>query len=419
MEIMTVIADRDVESAATVSTASPAPSAGSDRRPPRSRDRILTGVVGAHAARWRVEPTVVRAAIGLLTLVGGLGLMLYAIGFAMSVPPDSPSTGRDDIRTRTPAVLDRRRELAVGAITIAVLVLARTVGLWPGDGIMVPATLVAIAVALVWTSGRVERTGTSARHLARPAIRVTAGLVLAVSGVAALAERTGGLADVGRSASAIAVAVAGIAVIATPLMGRLLTSLDDERMLRVREEERATMAAHLHDSVLQILVLIQRADDPRHMTNLARRQERELRSWLYGGRPMGEPTTLAASVEAMTATIEVDHTVRVDAVTVGDHPLNDTTRAFLGALREAATNAARHAGAGHIDVFVEVDDRELVGYVRDTGVGFDPTAVPTDRHGLTDSIIGRTARAGGKATVISQPGTGTEVEVRIPRSDNR
>lgn len=411
---MTVTADRDAGPQATVRPASQTPSAGSERRLPRSSDRIVAGVAGAYAARWRVEPTVVRAAVGLLTLVGGLGLVLYVIGVATTSPPTIAHTA-----TVPQTMLDRRRELAVGAATVAVLMVARTSGLWPGDGIMVPATLVAIAVVLVWTPGRAERTDHPARHLARPAIRVTAGLVLAISGVATLAERTGGLADVGRSASAIAVAIAGLAVIAAPLMGRLLARLDDERTLRVREEERATMAAHLHDSVLQTLVLIQRADDSRQMTNLARRQERELRSWLYGARPMGEPTTLAAAVEAMTATIEVDHTVRIDTVTVGDHPLDETTRAFLGAMREAVTNAARHAGAGHIDVFVEVDDRELVGYARDTGVGFDPGAVPADRHGLRDSIIGRTERAGGTATVISHPGTGTEVEIRIPRNDIR
>ena len=205
-------------------------------------------------------------------------------------------------------------------------------------------------------------------------------------------------------------------MIAAPALGRLLGRLDEERMLRVREEERATLAAHLHDSVLQSLVLIQRADDPRQMSGLARRQERELRAWLYGGRPMGEPTTIVAAVDAMAAGVEADHEIRVEAVTVGDGDLDAPARAFLGAVREATTNAARHAGADHVDVYVEVDPAALLGFVRDTGRGFDPAQVAPDRHGLTDSVIGRAERVGGTATVTSRPGAGTEVEVRVPRN---
>jgi signal transduction histidine kinase/phage shock protein PspC (stress-responsive transcriptional regulator) len=379
-------------------------------RVPRSPDRILVGVAGGYAAHWRVEPTVVRAAVGLLTLAGGIGAVLYGIGILTTTTPD-PST------TIPPAApVDRRRELAIGAATVAILVIAREANLWPGDGVMIPAVIVALAVAVMWTPGRPERATGAAKIALHPAVRVAIGAVLAIAGIAAMADRTGGLAAVGRSASAVAIAVTGAAVIAAPAIGRLVGRLDQERRLRVREEERAVLAAHLHDSVLQSLVLIQRADDPRQMTSLARRQERELRSWLYGGRTEAEPTTLQGAVEAMTAAIEVDHAVRVDAVTVGDQPLDEAATAMLGVLREATTNAARHAEVEHIDVYVEVDDRSLVGYVRDTGVGFDPDGVASDRRGIAESIVGRAERAGGKATVASKPGAGTEVEIRIPRS---
>ena len=246
-------------------------------------------------------------------------------------------------------------------------------------------------------------------------MRWVLGAILAIAGIAALSDRTGGLRNVGRSVSAIAIALAGVGVIAAPALGRLLASLDTERTLRVRQEERAALAAHLHDSVLQSLVLIQRSDDPRRMVSLARRQERELRSWLYGARPVGEPSSLTAAVESMAASIEIDHQMRVEAVIVGDAPLDEAARAFLGALREAATNAARHSRADHVDVYVEADDTELVGYVRDTGVGFDPAAVPADRHGIADSITGRIDRAGGRVVVASRPGDGTEVEIQLPR----
>jgi signal transduction histidine kinase len=377
----------------------------------RSADRILFGVAGGFARRWRVDPTLLRAAVGLLALAGGIGVALYAAGVALS-DPRSSADGPEPAAT-----VERRRNLAVVVATLAVLLTARQVGLWPGNAVMVPAVIVAIAVVVIWSpdTPRAHRDAALDRWSSAPLLRWTVGGVLAITGVVALADRTGGLRGVGRSISAIGIAIAGIAVIAAPALGRLLGSLDTERTLRIREEERAALAAHLHDSVLQSLVLIQRSDDPRRMVSLARRQERELRSWLYGTHPIGEPSSLTAAVESMAATIEVDHEVRIEAVTVGDVPLDATSRAFLGALREAATNAARHSGADHVDVYVEADDTVLTGFVRDTGVGFDAAAVPDDRHGIADSIIGRIDRAGGRAVVSSHPGEGTEVEIQVPR----
>jgi len=211
------------------------------------------------------------------------------------------------------------------------------------------------------------------------------------------------------------VVIGGLAMFAAPAIGRLLRTLDDERAMRIREDERARVATHLHDSVLQSLVLIQRSDDPRRMSALARRQERALRRWLYGGSDPGDPTTLAAAIEAMTAELEADHDVRIEAVIVGDQPLDGRAVELVAALREALVNAARHADVAQVDVFVEVDDAELTGYVRDTGRGFDPTTVPGDRRGISESIVGRLQRAGGTATLTSRPGAGTEVELRIPR----
>ena len=378
----------------------------------RSADRILLGVAGGFARRWCVDATLLRAAVGLLALAGGVGVALYVVGVALSDP--RPATNEAD-PARAPNL---RRNLAVAVATLASLIAAHEVGLWPGTEVMVPAAIVAIAVVVIWAPGApaVERDGGWARRgSTAPLVRWVLGAILAVAGIAALSDRTGGLGNVGRSVSAIAIALAGVGVIAAPALGRLLASLDTERTLRVRQEERAALAAHLHDSVLQSLVLIQRSDDPRRMVSLARRQERELRSWLYGARPVGEPSSLTAAVESMAASIEIDHQMRVEAVIVGDAPLDEAARAFLGALREAVTNAARHSRADHVDVYVEADDTELVGYVRDTGVGFDPAAVPADRHGIADSITGRIDRAGGRVVVASRPGDGAEVEIQLPR----
>jgi signal transduction histidine kinase/phage shock protein PspC (stress-responsive transcriptional regulator) len=375
-------------------------------RVPRGSDRVVAGVASGWADRWGVEPTVVRAAVGLLTLAGGLGAVLYAVAAVAStdaVPERPPLLAAPD---------RRRRELAIGLATAAVLVACRVIGLWPGDGIMLPAAAIAVGVSVVWTrrAGHLTLGGRSAR-----AIQIVAGLVLVVAGVASLAKRTGGLGDVGASASAIAVVVGGLTIFVAPALGRLLRRLDDERAARIREDERATVAAHLHDSVLQSLVLIQRTDDPKRMAALARRQERELRAWLYGAARDGEPASLHAAIDALAVAVEADHDIRVEAVVVGDQPLDEASRALVAAVREAVVNAARHAQVERVDVFVEAEDTELTAFVRDTGRGFDPTDVGTDRHGISESIVGRVQRLGGTAVLTSRPGAGTEIEVRVPR----
>ncbi|MCU1395483.1 MAG: ATP-binding protein [Ilumatobacteraceae bacterium] len=383
------------------------------RRVPRSKDRVLVGVAGGYADRWSVEPTVLRAAVGLLTLVGGVGLVLYGIAVACSSAP----VAREDVRPPQPTL--GNRHLSIAAFTAAVLLAARSIGLWPGDQIMAPATAVAVGTSLAWTfgpsTGLIENRTRVHTVLVR-SVQVIAGLALLVAGVLSLADRTGGLASVGASASAIAVVVGGLALFAAPAGGRLLRALDDERSMRIREDERAALAAHLHDSVLQSLVLMQRSEDPRRMVSLARRQERELRAWLYGAQRIGESTTLHAAIEVLTAEIEDEYDIRIETVIVGDQPLDDVSRSLVAAIREALVNAAHHAGVDRVDVFIEADDTELTGFVRDAGRGFDRASVSADRRGISESIVGRVQRAGGTAVVTSEVEVGTEVEIRLPRT---
>jgi signal transduction histidine kinase/phage shock protein PspC (stress-responsive transcriptional regulator) len=384
---------------------------GAIPRVPRSTDRIVAGVAGGWAQRWGVEPTVVRASIGLLSMAGGIGVALYGLAALNSVPP----VAQPPVPTSRPR--DVRRELAIACATAAVLVAARAIGLWPGDSVMLPASAVALGAAIFWTrvdDGKPAGGRALSRFTGR-LVQVVGGIALVIAGVVSLASRTGGLTSIGVSAAAIAVVVGGLAIFAAPALGRLLRTLDEERAMRIRDEERAAVATHLHDSVLQSLVLMQRTDDPRRMASLARRQERELRAWLYGIAPAGDPASLHAAIEAMCVGIETDHDIRVEAVVVGDQLLDDAARALLAALREAVVNAARHADVDRVDVFVEVDDIELRGFVRDTGCGFDPTDVPDHRHGISDSIVGRVRRAGGTTAVTSSKGTGTEIEIIIPR----
>ena len=217
----------------------------------------------------------------------------------------------------------------------------------------------------------------------------------------------------------------GVVLVFGPWIVRLVGQLGDERRERIRSEERADMAAHLHDSVLQTLALIQRnTEASSEARSLARRQERELRAWLYDDRhradggPDGDaPGTLALALDRLTDEVEADHpAVEVAVVLVGDCPLDPGVTALVKAVREAVVNAANHSGESVVSVYVEVDGGRVEAFVRDRGRGFDPAAVGDDRQGIARSIVGRMARHGGRARVLSAPGEGTEVSVDVTRA---
>ncbi len=347
----------------------------------------------------------------LLGLAGGVGVILYAVAWLLSDPE------RDD---PAPAVRPER-SLAVASLTAAALLALRAVGLWPGDALMIPATVVAAGSVLVWHD---HRSTIGARIGADPferlmsgrisVLRVVGGLLLTGAGLVTLAA-AGNLGSVPRSAAALGLAMAGVAVVLGPYAGRLLTDLRSAERERIRTEERAEMAAQLHDSVLQTLALMQRAaTEPRRMVLLARRQERELRYWLYGGRITAGDRTLAEQAEALAAEIELDHDLPVELVVVGDHPMDAAAAALLGAVREAAVNAAKHGGVDEVAIYVEVSDGSLVAFVRDKGRGFDPDGVPPDRHGIEASIRARLDRSGGRSRLETAPGAGTEWELEVP-----
>jgi signal transduction histidine kinase len=194
----------------------------------------------------------------------------------------------------------------------------------------------------------------------------------------------------------------------------LARALTRERAARARAEERAKVATHLHDSVLQALVLLQKlSTDPREVVRLARHTERDLRAWLYG--PVGGGDDLATALALAAAAVEDRFGVAVDLVTAGTCPLDERTRAIVGAAQEAMTNAARHAGISRVSVFADVADGEVLVRVRDRGCGYDQTrGASRDRHGVRDSIVGRMRSHGGRSSIRSAVGEGTEVELRMP-----
>ena len=220
-----------------------------------------------------------------------------------------------------------------------------------------------------------------------------------------------------RGMVAAAAVCAGLALVAGPWWWRLSHDLAEERRERIRIQEREEVAAHIHDSVLQTLALIQRScAEPKTVATLARQQERELRAWLYGSpEPPNPDESLAAALQRVSDEVEDVHGVNVETVLVGDCALDDRLRALMQSSREALSNAARHSGAAAVSAFLEVESDQVTVFVRDRGCGFDPEHIPSDRRGIADSIIGRMERHGGKAAIRSQPDEGTEVELVMPR----
>jgi signal transduction histidine kinase len=225
----------------------------------------------------------------------------------------------------------------------------------------------------------------------------------------------GSLEAAGKVALAALVVTIALMLISAPFWLAMVRRLGTERVARARSEERSEVAAHLHDSVLQTLALIQkRSDDPEQVARLARRQERELREWLADDRPSRPDERLADALRAAAAEIEDSHGTPIEAIVVGDTALDEKTGALVGAAREALTNAAKFASdGGPVRLYAEIDDGDARVFIDDRGPGFDPDAIPNDRRGIRESIIGRMKRHGGRAEIRSEPGDGTEVELSI------
>jgi signal transduction histidine kinase len=340
--------------------------------------RVLAGVCGGIADALDVDPTLVRLVFTLLALAGGAGIALYAaLWFYMR--------GHHWIAL-VPLLL-------AGSLVLHALGLSTTT--------TVAVVLITVGLALLWRHGASLRPGEPLS---------LAGIVLTATGAGLLLTRGGTSFGV----LAPGAVVGALLLIVGPWLWQLARERDAERTARIRSEERADVAARVHDSVLQTLALVQRhANEPRRVASLARRQERELRSWLYGHGAMAGDT-LEGALAAAADEIEELHGVRVELASGGDCPLTDDVRAVVLAAREAMANAAKFSGAGEISVYAEADDSRVSVFVRDRGAGFDRASVPDDRRGLSESIEGRMARAGGSAMIASTPGEGTEVELRLP-----
>ena len=390
---------------------------------------MLGGVAVALAGRLGRPPTVVRLVMVLVALVSGVGAALYVLAWLV-VPAEGES---ESIASR--AMRDRRGLGLVAALLpvfVAVLVIVSTLRLGWLSSAAWPLCLAGAGMVMIWRNGSEEErrllrratgplvgAGAAAGERTRRALagRIAAGALLAAAGVAILTR--GPNASTLRPMAGVALVLGSIVVLFGPWWLNVGRELMLERQARVRAEEHAEMAARVHDSVLQTLALIQRsAGDPQRVAQLARAQERELRSWLFEGRPPGssgpDAHTVAEEVRRIQSEVESLHGVAVEVVTVGDAPLSGPATAILAAAREAATNAATWSGAPVVAIFAEVEEEAVSVFVRDRGRGFDRTDVAPGRQGVAESIEGRMRRAGGTAVIRTAPGQGTEVELRLP-----
>jgi signal transduction histidine kinase len=396
----------------------------------RSRqDRLVGGVAAGLAARTGFDVTAVRIAFILAALLSGFGAAVYVLAWLL-LPADGETAA-----IASKAMADRRG-LALVAGIVSLLAVVLIVGSAFGVGWLGPyglALVVSVAgLVLIWRNAP-EQEQETLRRLGKPLVGLTGGngrpgtvarvsiaSVLLAGGLAAVLSAHESPALL-QAVGGLVLVIAAIVVMLGPWWLRIARDLVVERQARVRAEERADMAARVHDSVLQTLALIQRrADQPQQVIQLARAQERELRSWLFDGRAPGsidrEAMTFAAGVRLIQQDVEAKHGVAVEAVTVGDCALDDDLRALLAAAREATVNAVKWSGASVVSLFAEVEPTEVSMFVRDRGRGFDPGAVPGDRKGLAESVHARMTRRGGSATIRSAPGEGTEVSLTMPRA---
>jgi len=400
-------------------------------RPPDGR--VIAGVAAGVAAHLRVRALWVRVVFVVLGILAGAGVVGYALLWIFT-PEGRP--GGVEPRPSSPA--ERRQAIGIAAIGVALLIVAGSLGVGQWIGWLIgPLGVVAVGGAFIWREAddsRRERWRRTAAGIVRPTRgtwwRVIGGVVLVIGGLTVFAVGQMDFAAARSALVAVALTLVGVAVITVPWWIRLVRDLGTERQERIRERERAEIAAHLHDSVLQTLALIQRqSTDAREVQRLARSQERELRTWLYGPAgyastsasagtaPPGNAdpdATFAAALAAAAGEVEDTYAISVSPVVVGDAPMDAHLAALVAAAREAMVNAAKHAGVVEVSVYAEIENGTASVFVRDRGAGFDPNAVDPDRRGVAQSIRGRMDRHGGSAQIRSAPGQGTEVVLTMP-----
>lgn len=392
----------------------------------RSDRRIISGLSAGLGDALGVDAAYVRAAFVVLAMAGGIGIVIYGLGWVATVDRAS-ETPTDPIITASES--KNSRAIGFQLVVVGAIVFASGAGFALHPSILWPATLMALGIANVWAQGDSRHrqwlqgvlagTEVPVRGSRRETVtRLTVGGGLMAVGLTLALTSTEAFRQAGSVVLAVSITLIGLFLVLAPWIWGLWRQLADERRERIRSEEKTEIASHLHDSVLQTLALIQASADPQHQAVLARIQERELRSWLFSG---DDPTdaTLKVMMEAAAAEIEKSHKIPVEVVTVGDCDIDDDSAALMAATREALTNSAKHSKERSISLYSEVSDGSINVFITDQGVGFAPEDVDPDRHGIAQSIVGRMHRHGGTATITSSPGQGTEVHLVLSRKNGQ
>ena len=376
------------------------------------------------ADHFAVNVVWVRVAFIVATWLNGIGVLAYLLMWRFlplhqpEMSPGLEAATRQGLRTSPSRArpVEIIQTFAIGMVGVGVLVFIQSTGRGINGHLLGPALVAVVGLVVIWRQlddvawKRWMRQTRGFGFIARVG---AGGVLIAFAGLYFITQERGWGAVVDLSL-ALGVALVGLALILGPWITKLLGDLTDERRARVRSEERADVAAHLHDSVLQTLALLQKnAGDQATVATLARRQERELRAWLYGNDEQPNDS-LVAALRASAADVEDAHHVPVEVIAVGDAALDSDVAAVAKAAREAMINAAKHARVDRIDVYAEADGKTVEVFVRDRGVGFDPGSMAEDRMGVRGSIVGRVERHGGTVTIRSSPGEGTEIAMTMP-----
>lgn len=389
-------------------------------------DRLLGGVAAGLATHLGLTPLQVRIAFIVLAVLSGFGVIVYAALWVLlpirdelaDATPGMAAATRRGFRSGGRASRGREVTVAVSLCLIGFGAVAflQNAGLWISGRIFWPLLVAGVGVGLLWwQSDQDDRTEwlTAGRGW-KAWLRIVLGVFLVGAAIWLALFQAGVSGAIDDVVGAVLLALVGISLVIGPWLLRMSRELRVERRERIRSQERADVAAHLHDSVLQTLALIQRqAADPQTVAHLARTQERELRTWLFDEVDPAAGT-LKATLQRDVADVEDVHRVPIELVVVGDTAMTEPLGALVAAAKEAMVNAAKHSGAGRIDVYAEVEPSQVEVGVRDRGRGFDLADVAADRQGVKGSIIDRMSRHGGGADVRSAPGEGTDVRIWMP-----
>lgn len=370
-------------------------------------DIVIGGVASGIARQISLDPIFVRLSFVILFAAGGWGALLYVIFWGLLAWSSYANPEEIEPKPNQTSAVEK-------GLGLALVVLGLLVGTQELDGVnpsyLWPTAVVASGVVIA--ARRIKPLSNAANN--SRLFHLLAGICVATVGVVMLVL-TISFRDNRQLLFAVAIAgFAAFALVTAPWWRNFIRDLDTERKAKAIADERADIAAHLHDSVLQTLSLIQKENDPNQIAILARQQERELRNWLDPNRKSRTGGSIRGRLDEIATELEHLHGTKIEIVAVGDCVVTEEIETLLAATREALNNAARHSRSETVDLYVETFKEKIQVFVRDKGKGFDTEEVPSDRQGISYSIIGRMERVGGEANILTEEGKGTEVELILP-----